>query len=257
MRSARERAYEFIRHQVEVGTLAPGARVSDDALGKVIGVSRAPIREAMGRLASEGLLEQIPYYGTFVRKLDANELGKLYELREVLEGYAAARAATRLSEDDLGSLTDSCDALLTMARRVRKEGLTEPTAAEAQTLVELDVTFHMRIVHASGNEWIAKAISDYRILSRLCGVRRVGVHRDLASSLTATWRDHYRILRALRRRDPDEAQRWVAHHIAQARRGVLGTLAKMAQSDESTRRTWPGARSVFDIVARIERYQDS
>ena len=79
-------AYRVIRHRLAVGKLAPGARVSELALSKEFGISRGPVREVIGRLASEGLIDRMPNVGAFVKKLSHEELQDLYELRMWIEG---------------------------------------------------------------------------------------------------------------------------------------------------------------------------
>ncbi|HEX7009328.1 MAG TPA: GntR family transcriptional regulator, partial [Phycisphaeraceae bacterium] len=76
-----QKAYEYLRRELLRGAFLPGTRLSDYALSKKINIGRGPIREAIGRLESEGFVEQIPRHGTFVRKLDRSEIEDLYDLR--------------------------------------------------------------------------------------------------------------------------------------------------------------------------------
>src|SRR5690242_601727 len=99
LRQLEQRAYDMLRDKIFTGTLRPGARLSEYAEAKALGTSRGPVREAVSRLASEGLVEKIPGVGAFVRApADADELREVYQFREALECAAAELAATRLTE---------------------------------------------------------------------------------------------------------------------------------------------------------------
>ena len=88
-----EQAYAYIVEALESGVMVPGTRLREADLAKEIGLSRTPIREALNRLLSEGLVENDPKRGLIITELDQNMVGELYEMRRVLEGTAAALAA--------------------------------------------------------------------------------------------------------------------------------------------------------------------
>ena len=82
-----QRAYSHIRSKLLDGSATPGSRLSYGPIGKEIGVSATPVREAVGQLASEGFVELVPQLGAIVRDLTRDEAVELYELREALESY--------------------------------------------------------------------------------------------------------------------------------------------------------------------------
>jgi DNA-binding GntR family transcriptional regulator len=252
----RERAYNHLRDQLERGDLASGARVSDFALAKTTGLSRQPIREAMGRLVSEGLLERVPHYGTFVRKLSVRELSKLYEFRQLLEGYAARIAADRVSQGDLAYLEETCNALHQFARDKRQASETY-TGDEVKEWIRLDLSFHMRIVHACDNEWIAKSISDYRVMTNAFTAQWAPLAPNFLRVQAWVIRDHRRILAALKRGHSASAEYWMIQHIHDAHVRYLRLL-----EDDNSSGDYPTKSSQYKhdwerLVARMEHYQQS
>src|SRR5687768_11444608 len=97
VRNASALAADLIREAIMDGRLEPGARLKEERLAQDLGISRTPVREALQRLNTEGLVQARPNRGTFVRAYEPAELDELYELRALLEGHAARRAAERLT----------------------------------------------------------------------------------------------------------------------------------------------------------------
>lgn len=94
-------AYEIIKGWIVNQDLAPGMKLQEDALADRLGVSRTPFREALSRLAQEGLVTMVPRRGTFVVDLTQEDIVDLYEAREAIEGMAAHLAARRRTPDHL------------------------------------------------------------------------------------------------------------------------------------------------------------
>ena len=90
----KDRAYQYVRAKLAVGDFLPGRGLSDRTLAKEMGVSRTPVREAIRQLETEGFVVQVRGSGTYPRRLTEEEIVELYDLRELLEGYAAARAGS-------------------------------------------------------------------------------------------------------------------------------------------------------------------
>jgi DNA-binding GntR family transcriptional regulator len=108
-RNASAAAVELIRSAILEGRLPPGHRLKEGELASELGISRTPIREALFVLQAEGLVEATPNRGAAVRSYELDELREMYDLRAVLEGHAARRAATRLEPADVDELRASCD----------------------------------------------------------------------------------------------------------------------------------------------------
>ena len=146
-----QKAYRHIRKKLLDGSVPPGSRLSYGTIGKEIGISATPVREAVGQLASEGFVELVPQLGAIVRELTREEAIELYELREAMESYAAARAAERISDRLLDELRSNLAKSAELVERVRSSGKDTASSAIAKKFHELDLSFHMTIIEASHN----------------------------------------------------------------------------------------------------------
>lgn len=98
------RAYEVIKRKIVNGEITPGTKLQEDRLAEELGISRTPIREALSRLAQEGLVEIIPRRGTYVVEFSLFDIVHLLEIREALEGMAARLAATNIARETLAEM---------------------------------------------------------------------------------------------------------------------------------------------------------
>ncbi|OAI55082.1 GntR family transcriptional regulator [Planctomycetaceae bacterium SCGC AG-212-F19] len=214
----RHQAYEYIQQQILAGTLTGGSQVSELSLAKAIGISRTPVREAVRQLVHEGVLEQVPRFGTIVRSPERQDIVDLYELREALESYAASQAADRIDRDDLALLGRLCDEIAGVAAAARKKGAASLDAAGLKRFVAADLAFHMVMIRAAGNRRILKTVADSRVLTRLFSTPR---QRHELAIVDKTYRYHSKILRALRRGDAPAARDLLAEHIRASRDEAL------------------------------------
>jgi DNA-binding GntR family transcriptional regulator len=100
------KAYDLIRSAIIQGTFAPGRRLKEDELTQLCEVSRTPVREALRRLAIEGLVVVTPNAGAQVSVISSNELDEVYSLRAMIESHAAKRAANLIGSDAILRLRD-------------------------------------------------------------------------------------------------------------------------------------------------------
>jgi DNA-binding GntR family transcriptional regulator len=100
-KTMQEVIYDTIRERIISRVYEPGQRLIANELAEELNVSRMPVREALARLATTGLVELIPYKGAIVNKLTAEDYVEIFHIRSVLEGLAARLACENLSEDDL------------------------------------------------------------------------------------------------------------------------------------------------------------
>src|SRR5438105_3197888 len=96
--SLAQKAYEHLQEGIFSGRLRAGTVISEEALAKELGISRTPVGEAIRQLAGEGLVEQVPRYGTIVKPLDRRELQELYEIRDALRDRDPAAAQRHMTE---------------------------------------------------------------------------------------------------------------------------------------------------------------
>jgi DNA-binding GntR family transcriptional regulator len=178
-------AYGELRKAILSGRLAPGSHVTVRPLCEEFGLSATPVKAALTALEREGFLVLHPHRGFFVPEVDQDDMQELYELREVLDGIAARRAAALPSRDDLVSrLTSLADA--------------QAAAVEAGNLSgysDLDVVFHQEILVAAGNrrlQHVAENMIGQLRLGRATSARVPGrpaaalvEHREIVAAIAA------------------------------------------------------------------------
>ncbi|MGH2560958.1 MAG: GntR family transcriptional regulator [Thermomicrobiales bacterium] len=201
-----ERVYRRLREIVISGTIPLGARLDEISLAGELGVSRTPLREAIGRLTQEGLVEYRPYRGNFVRGFTVTRLNDLYEVRKVLEALAIRTAVAKLSDQQL----DTLRAILGDVDTALARGdLTAYSAADRR--------FHAAIADFSGNEILIQSLN--RLTDQI-QVARVMANRD-PHVVERTAHERPRILAALASRDADAAAALMEEHIEGVRRAVV------------------------------------
>ena len=215
-RSASEGAVEIIRDAILDGRLAPGERLKEGRLAEDLRISRTPVREAIRALQAEGLIEFTSYQGASVRAYDADDLDDMYRLRALLEGYAAACAADRITSEDLRALTESCDRLSALGPN-----------ADVKELGAENLVFHNTILTAAGSE-------------RLTGFLRSVIEVPLVyksyiwfspNQKMASEHAHREIVEALAARDGAAADRLMKSHIHAARSTLLAHLKALRAND--------------------------
>ncbi|HEX6662062.1 MAG TPA: GntR family transcriptional regulator [Gaiellaceae bacterium] len=200
-----QRVHERLREQILSGELEPGAELAEVALSEKLGVSRGPIREALGRLASEGLVIVRPRRGAVVRSLSKEEFLELYQVREALEMMAVRLAVPRLGKEDLEELQRLND---TMAQHAERN--------EVDRFFDANVAFHSRLLEASGNGTLQEL---YRQL-----VGQLGRYRlrslTLRGNMQRSVAEHAALLRAAKRGDAERAAHLMCEHIRVPQRGL-------------------------------------
>lgn len=213
----RQKAYQIIRTKLLEGELRAGNLVSEQALAQEIGMSRTPVREAIGQLQREGLFYKVPRVGTIVRLPDNQELGELYEVREALEGYSATVAARVLTDADLEDMSRLHQELYAIeADLLASDG---PMSEDlVRRYFSADIGFHLHIIRATGNNHIQQIISEFRVVQRVFEYDRM-IHGLPIIQRAAL--QHGEILAALKQRDGDAARLAVAEHIRASRESAL------------------------------------
>jgi len=222
-----EKIYHHLRRKLLAGELHPGTRLDYKKISVEMGVSVTPVREAMGKLASEGLVDMVPRAGAIVRKLGGQEAVELYGVREAIETYAAAKAAPKITEARLAQL----GALLETMRHLIARASTTDGAMTGEPLAEFleaDLAFHMTIIEAAGNHRLTKLAGDSHIHSRIFGAERFGHSQEL---LEEADQNHRAIHEALKARDAMQASQLISMHI---NRSLELTLTHIAQSEQDS-----------------------
>jgi len=202
-------AYEQIWKQLVFLNQRKEQRLSDVALAEKLGVSRTPVRQALGRLVQDGLVRSDPRRGFWVRLFTAQDIHEIYDLRGALEVLAIRLAAPCLSQEDLKAHLEALHA-------VRKELDTNPVLH----FLQADIRFHMLITRASGNGRLIHSLSLLR--SQLCMFQTQDTFYPRRMEIALN--DHEQILLALLAGNVDEAAECLASHIRHAKEGVLADI---------------------------------
>lgn len=212
-----QRAYEAVRAVALSPDRRPGERLKEEELAASLGVSRTPIREALRRLAAEGIVEFVPNRGAHVATWGGTDLEEIFNLRARLEGYAAFRAATRIEAAQLAQLAQ-------LAERMDRAAASGGTRA-IDRVTELNGAFHQLIVTAAHSQ---------RLESLLAGLIQVSLaHRTFRryspEALGRSLAHHHELVAAMRAGDPDWAEAIMRSHIRAALAALMATNAETAQ----------------------------
>jgi DNA-binding GntR family transcriptional regulator len=208
-----EKAYRLLREKLMAGELEPGQRLVNRQLATEFGISVIPLREAISRLASEGLIQQIPGSGSFVRSTDEREMEELITFRACIESGAAAEAAANISARQLDSLRHYIEEWEALAKKIAERSDQQATNSQIRRWMEIEEAFHTAIVEASRNRFLAGASRDHQVLARFFEAesQRSGLTAEDAAK---TSEGHRRLLEVIATGDPDAARQEMARHLA-------------------------------------------
>lgn len=217
-------AYAEVRRHILGGDVRPGQRLSHRSLAKDLGLSRSPVREALLQLEAEGLIEHRPQSGVYLREISAAELRELYDMRALIEPYAAARAARLAQPEHLEQLRQACEEFTQIAKRPQLDRWL--TAAENRhRLSMLDRTFHTTILAAAGNRCAMRFFETAQILSLVVSWNFMRTDKSvLAPRVAPTARQHEAIYRAIAKRDARAAASRMKSHITGRAKQVLAAF---------------------------------
>lgn len=196
-----------IRAEILGGRLRPGTRIDQDGIAEELGVSRLPVREALISLDREGLIHTIPRKGSYVSRIDRDDISDHYQVFGQVAGLAAARAVARLDDDDVARLIDL------------HERMTESATLEEQQ--RLNHEFHRTINLAAGSQ---RMTSMLLLLARSLPMPYADFPPEWLAEAN---RQHQDILDAFARRDTRAAQRAMEQHINASARHAIEVLERL------------------------------
>lgn len=208
-RTLQELVYNNLRELIISGHLAPGQKLVTAKLAADLGVSRMPVREALSRLQSEGMVTIVPHKETIVTVFSLQDVTEIYDIRAILEGYAArlcALSATAQQIERLRSLVSAAEALL--------------AAGDLEGLKHCDNRFHHGVFETCGSAKLGQLLAslwDQCLYYRnLANALKRNPHQSL---------DHHRqIVAALEAHDSDKAEEMILLHTRVARDALLDHL---------------------------------
>jgi DNA-binding GntR family transcriptional regulator len=195
--SVADRAYLALRQRILAGELPPDSRLHQEDLSRELGVSRTPVREALGRLAAEGLVELLPNRGARVAEVGSADMEAAYQARLILEPPAAGLAARNATAEDLDAMREAI-----VAHRAH--------LGEIAAAFTANRAFHLALVAASGNAHLTRFAES--LWAGRVGLRVYEVQSDTAF-IAVDADQHEAIADAVEAGDPALAERVTREHI--------------------------------------------
>ncbi len=224
--SLAEKAYTHIRAKLAGGEFSPGKQLVNRALAQEIGVSVIPVREAINRLTSEGLVEHVPGAGAFVRKVDREQLNNLYVLRDALESCAAGEAARNITPYQLEELESLLEEAREISRQVASNAKKFATKRQMNLWLDNEQRFHELLVESAQNPLLARVVHEHRAIGQVFDAQR-GAPRLLPAEVAAyTCAGRSELIEALRARDHSRARQRTSEQIQRGRKQVLDHLRR-------------------------------
>lgn len=208
--SLAEKAYVAIRRLIVTLALGPGSVINERELVEQLGIGRTPVREALRRLAQEGLVEVYPRRGMFVTDVDVRKLALVSEVRAALEPEAARLAAERATDAERAELKELLGEL-------------DAAGADDHALMALDERIHRAVYRCARNDLLATTLEQYYVLA----LRIWTIALDRQHELNDAVQGHRALLEAIHDGDGERAAATMRAHVEdfeQAMRRVLLTV---------------------------------
>ncbi|MEO8506397.1 MAG: GntR family transcriptional regulator [Betaproteobacteria bacterium] len=219
-RGASGTAFDWLRHQILSGRMRPGQALSENEIAQRLGVSRTPVREAIIRLESEGLLLVRPQVGTSVAPIDVEAVADVQFLREAIECRTVALAAHRVTPADAKELRANLKAQARIAAR-----------GDHAAFVPLDDRMHQKLVAMAGRPRVWRAVEDAK--SQLDRVRFLSLEDP--AWLATIHRQHEQIVERVLAGDAEGAQAAMSRHL----RAVFASIETIARASPEYFRSAP------------------
>ena len=196
-------AYQYVREAVVSGRYKAGQRLLAQEIARAVGVSRTPVRDALGRLCQDGFVEQDQAGGFSVRSLSVSDIEDLFAVRRVLEHEAAREALRRVDDEGLAGL----QAMLEESERQLQVG-------DAVAAIRLARRFHLALAGHAGNALLLQMIESISDRIHMVGLSLIERYPQRTQQVV---QENRSILRALQARDEVALRAAVDHHVQESR----------------------------------------
>jgi DNA-binding GntR family transcriptional regulator len=193
-----------LREQIIQGIFRPGEQINETVLAVQLNTSRSPVREAVQRLCQEGILTNRRNHGVYVLEISAQDSKEIYAVREAVE----TKAADSLLNSSPKHIKNTCQALKTILRNMKRE----VNAINWQSLAQLDMQFHTKIVAAAGNSRMTRIYKTLAAESTMC-ILNLEISYPQAQTLV---QEHENILHLLETGNREELHKALKHHMQKA-----------------------------------------
>jgi len=211
-----DQVYQYLHGEIIEGRLLPGQRISPDELAERLKISKMPIKEAIERLAGEGLLDVQSRRGTFVTSLDPTELAETFEVRCALEVLAGKLAVRHITKPDLERLREL---IALMEKSTGKE--------DVRRHLDQNAEFHELIITRSGNRKLSETWRRLRTPIHVAGIH--SRTDDWIDRVSREQREHRAIVRALEQRDPSAVEQAITSHIMRASGSLVEDVERVVR----------------------------
>lgn len=201
-----QRVYEVLKEAILRGELKGGSRLVESQLASQLGTSRTPVREAIHRLAVEGLVRLFPNQGAFVAEISLRDIENVFQIRSVLEGLAVRLFTKRCDAAEIEKLNNKLNEMRVACGK-----------KDLITYAGLDADFHRFIWTSSGNDRLSKVLEDMMSYINAYRLKSLYISGVMESSL----RDHEDIVSLISQRRAEEVEKLMREHIESVLRRVM------------------------------------
>lgn len=217
--SLSNRVFQKIRDNILNGTYKEQDELRENTIGKELGVSRTPVREALRQLELEGLVTIVPNKGAYVTGITSKDVKDIYTVRSMLEGLCARWATEHITDEQLDELEEI---VLLSEFHMKKEG-----HSNTEQITVLDGRFHAVLYEASNSRILGHVLTDFHRYVQMARKSSIISEERARKSI----REHKQILRAIRDKDADLAEQLANEHILH----VIQNLRKQGFGQEEPR----------------------
>ncbi len=207
----REKIVEYIKDAVVSGRLKPGERVPEQEIAEALGISRTPIREAFRQLESEGFISITPRKGAVVSPITDKDVTEFYEIKSLLEGYAARLACPKFSDKDLAGI----EAINKKMHRCSERG-------DVKGFFKLDNEFHDIFLRACGNSRLYTLVHQIVAQFERFRVTALSIEGRMAVSI----KQHAEIIKAFKESNTDLVERLVKDNAEMSEQFLVKNISK-------------------------------
>lgn len=212
----RDRIASSIRNAIIHGKLKPGARLTEQELVLMLGVSRTPLREALLLLDSEGFINVLPRRGAVVSEISQSDVEEIYGAKSILEAAAAKLACDNISAETINELSVLTDKMETASNDKRNDD---------RTLLNLNAEFHQVLSDAGGNKKISQFIKNLRSQT----LRYNYIYLSIKSRIDSSIADHRKIIEALKQKNKSTIEQLIIEHNETACRSLSAFIQQQSR----------------------------
>lgn len=218
-----QRAYSVIKKMIVERTIVPGEKISQEKLANELGISRTPVVNALKYLEKEKLIEAKPRRGFYIRVFTIREMVSIFELREVLEGLAARRAAANIDDFQIEKLKRFFEPFKQTSR-----------ITDLKSYAREDRQFHNFVTDLGAKEFLKSILQTYNIISFSY---QVVSSEGLIRSPDETIHEHLAIISAICKKNSEEAEKLMRQHFKQS---IICLKEQIDRKEETVSHNSPG-----------------